>query len=91
MRGARHRWREKQLAVEVSISFSLGRHALIASVGRMVVPLPGGATTAKGLLLLCELVDCGDLEEAMSTKAAVRRFQPDYKGTRWDEPQASTS
>ena len=81
---------EKQLAVEVSISFALGRHALIASVVRMVVPLPGVATTAKGLLLLCELVDGGDLEEAMSTKAAVRKMQPDYAGTLWDAPSAAT-
>ena len=80
---------EKQLAVEVSISFALGRHKLIASVVRMVVPLPGVATTAKGLLLLCELVDGGDLEEAMSTKAAVRRMQPDYAGTLWDVPSAA--
>ena len=87
---ARHEM-EKQLAVEVSISFVLGRHALIASVVRMVVPLPGVATTAKGgLLLLCELVDGGDLEEAMSTKAAVRKMQPDYAGTLWDAPSAAT-
>ena len=81
---------EKGLAVEISINFVLGRHALIASVVRMVVPLPGVATTAKGLFLLCELVDCGDLEEAMSTKAAVRKMQPDYAGTLWDAPSATT-
>ena len=81
---------EKQLAVEVSINFTLGRHALIASVVRMVVPLPGVTTTAKGLLLLCELVDCGDLEVAMSTEAAVRVSKPDYAGTLWNAPSATT-
>ena len=67
-----------------------GRHALIASVVRMVVPLPGVETSAKGLLLLCELVDGGDLEEAMSSKAAVRKCQPDYAGHLWDAPSATT-
>ena len=81
---------EKQLSVEVSISFTLGRHPLIASVIRIIMPLPGIATTAKGLLLLCELVDGGDLEEAMSTKEAVRKAKPDYQGTFWDEPSSTT-
>jgi hypothetical protein len=71
---------EEKLAVEVSIGFAMGRCVLIASVVGVVVPLPGEPTTAKGLVLLCDLVDGSDLEEAMSTVEAVRIFKPDYKG-----------
>ena len=80
---------EQQFAVEASIGFAMGRHALIASVLGIIVPLPDIVSTAKGMLLLSDLVDSGDLEEAMSTKAAVAKEQPDYLGTFWDEPSAS--
>ena len=76
--------REKQLAAEVTFGFTMGRSPFVMSVFRMVVALPGTETTAKGLLLLCAFVDGGDLEEAMSTKDAVRREQPDYKGDLWE-------
>ena len=57
---------EKSLAVECSIGFALGRSPLAASVIRMVVPdLPDLKTNAKGMMLLCDLIDCGDLQEAM--------------------------
>lgn len=62
---------EKMLAVEVSVGFALGKSALIASVISMVVPLPGVESTAKGMLLLCDLV-----EEAMHTNPV----KEDYKG-----------
>lgn len=67
---------EKELAIEVSIGFALGKSALVASVISMVVPLPGVKSTAKGLLLLCDLVDGGDLEEAMHKKPESE----DYNG-----------
>ena len=81
---------EQQFTAEVSISFAMGRHALIASVVGVIVPLPGVVTTAKGMLLLSDLVDGGDLEEAMSTKEAVRMEKPDYKGKLWDTESART-
>ena len=72
---------EKKLAVEVSICFAMGRSPLTASVIRMVVPLPGVETTAKGLLLLCDLVDGGDLEEAMHSGAMqAGELIEDYDG-----------
>jgi len=83
--GAERITMEKELAVETSIGIALARHPLIASAIGAVVPLPGVETTAKGLLLLCDLVDAGDLEEAMSTKAAVAKLSPDYAGTLWDD------
>ena len=79
-----------QLALETSIGFALGRHPLIATVIGVVVVLPDSKTTAKGLLLLCEKIDCGDLEEAMSTKAAVAKAKPDYAGKLWSEPSSTT-
>lgn len=66
---------EKLLAVEVSIGFALGRSALVASVISMVVPLPDVKSTAKGPLLLCDLVDGGDLEEAMHKQPAAEDFK----------------
>ena len=45
----------------------------VASVISRIIPLPGVKSTAKGMLLLCDLVDGGDLEEAMSTKQAARK------------------
>ena len=80
---------EGQLAREVSIAFAMGRHSLIATVIGVVVILPDSKTTAKGLLLLCEMIDCGDLEEAMSTKAAVAKAKPDYAGELWNERSAT--
>lgn len=67
---------EKELAVEVSINFALGKSALIAPALGMVIPLPGVNSTAKGLLLLSDLVDGGDLEEAMHKQPA----REDYDG-----------
>ena len=75
--------REKDLAAEVTFGFTMGRSPFVMSVFRMVAALPDTETTALGLLLLCAFVDGGDLEEAMSTKEAVRREQPDYKGDLW--------
>ena len=86
--GAERRTMEKQLAVETSIGVAMARHSLIASVVGVVIPLPDVQTTAKGLLLLCDLVDAGDLEEAMSTKAAVAKQKPDYAGTLWNKESA---
>ena len=79
-----------QLALETSIGFAMGRHPLIATVIGVVVVLPDSKTTAKGLLLLCEKIDCDDLEEAMSTKAAVAKAKPDYAGKLQSEPSATT-
>ena len=79
-----------QLALETSIGFAMGRHPLIASVIGVVVVVPGSKTTAKGLLLLCGKIDCGDLEGAMSSKEAVRIQKPDYAGSLWSEPSATT-
>ena len=76
---------EKLLAIEVTFGFAMGRSPFVMTVIRMVVALPDIPTTANGLLLLCDFVDGGDLEEAMSTKEAVRREQPDYKGKLWQE------
>ena len=81
---------EGQLAREVSIAFALGRFPLIAMVIGVVVILPDSKTTAKGLLLLCENIDRGDLEEAMSTKAAVAKEKPDYAGELWSGQSATT-
>ena len=79
-----------QLALETSIGFAMGRHPLIASVIGVVVVVPGSKTTAKGLLLLCDKIDCGDLEGAMSSREAVRIQKPDYAGSLWSEPSATT-
>ena len=59
---ARHKV-EKQLAAECSIGFAMGRSPHTASVVRMIVP--DEDTNVRGMLLLCDLVDSGDLEEAM--------------------------
>ena len=72
---------EKELAVEVSIGFALGRSPLVASVISMVVILPGVESTAKDMLLLCDLVDGGDLEEAMHSQPV----KEDYLGYLYTE------
>ena len=76
---------EKQLANDVAFGFAMGRSPFIMTVFRVVVSLPDKESTAKGVLLLCDFVDGGDLEEAMSTKAAVKIEKPDYKGDLWDK------
>ena len=70
---------EKQLVVECGIGFAMGRSVFTASIVRMVVPLPDVETTALGMLLLCDLVDGGDLEEAMGK---------DYRGKLYSEEGA---
>ena len=80
----KRRKEEEKLANEVTFGFAMGRSPLVMAVIRTVMALPGTTTTAKGLLLLCDFVDGGDLEEAMSTKEAVRKAQPDYKGDLWE-------
>ena len=73
---------DKKLAVECAIAFAMGRSPFTASVRRMIVPgLPGVETTARGMLLLCDLVDRGDLEEAMGK---------DYRGELYSEEGAKT-
>lgn len=62
---------EKRLATECAIAFAMARSPLAASVIRMIAPLPGVKSTAKGMLILCDLVDAGDLDEAM--KSDTRR------------------
>ena len=73
---------DKKLAVECAIAFAMGRSPFTASVRRMVVPgLPDMETTARGMLLLCDLVDRGDLEEAMGKG---------YRGELYSEEGATT-
>ena len=73
---------EKALAKEVAIAFSAGRAPQIASVIRVLIPFPDIDTTVTGLLLLCDLVDGGDLEEAMHSgkKWASGSLVQDYTG-----------
>ena len=81
---------EKQLATEVAICFAMGRSPLTASVIRMIIVLPGVETTAKGLLLLCDLVDKGDLEEAFhSGKLHDDELVQDYSGALYTEGGAA--
>ena len=70
---------EKQLVIECAIGFAMGRSVFTASIVRMIVPLPDVDTTARGMLLLCDLVDGGDLEEAMGK---------DYRGKLYSEEGA---
>ena len=74
---------EKQLAAECALGFAMGRSPLTASVIRMIVPnLPDLKTNARGMLLLCDLVDEGDLEEAMG--------QNHYRGKLYSDQGAAT-
>ena len=76
----KRRKEEEKLANEVTFGFAMGRSPLVMAVIRTVMALPGTTTTAKGLLLLCDFVDGGDLEEAMSTNDC----HDDYKGGLWE-------
>ena len=82
--GERRLTLEKQLAVECSIGFAMGRTPLTASVIRMIVPnLPDLETNVRGLLLLCDLVDSGDLEEAMGKDYRGGTLYSDDGAARW--------
>ena len=82
---------EKDLAHEASAAFAIGRHALVASLIRMVVPLPGLESTAKNMLLFIDFVDAGDLELMMGTRQTYRRgrLYTEEGQARW--PMASIS
>ena len=56
---------ENSLASEVAMGFACGRAPCIASVVNVLLPQPGIETNARGLMLLCDLIIGGDLEEAM--------------------------
>jgi hypothetical protein len=72
---------EKGLATEVAIVFACGRAIGIASVVDALIPEPGDATSNTGLMLFCDLVDGGDLEEAMHSGAKRNgNLVEDYKG-----------
>ena len=83
---------EKSLAREVAIGFSAARGPQIASVIRVLIPLPGVETTIAGLLVLCDLVDGGDLEEAMHSGERKRNgeLKDDYSGKLYTEHGAKT-
>ena len=80
--------KEKELAKEAVFGFAMGRSPFTATVIRAIVA--GSLTNAKGLLLIQDFIDGGDLEEAMSTKESVKKLKPDYKGELWDEGAAAT-
>ena len=73
---------EKALASEVAIGFACGRAVGIASVIDALIPTPGVHTGAsEGLMLVCDLVDGGDLEEGMHSGAKKNgRLVEDYTG-----------
>jgi hypothetical protein len=73
---------EKSLATEVAICFVAGRSPQVAGVVQVIVTLPGIETDAKGVLLLCDLVDGGDLEGAMHSGKKNRNgdLVQDYQG-----------
>ena len=66
---------EKALASECAIAFASGRSSLTATVIRMVAPIPGFQSTAKGALILCDLIDAGDLEQAMKSDKHERYYR----------------
>ena len=76
---------EKDLALEASAAFAIGRHALIASLIRIVVPLPGLESTAKSMLLFIDFVDAGDLELMMGARQTYRqgRLYTEEGQARW--------
>ena len=83
---------EKDLATEVAIGFACGRAAQIASVVDVLIPQPGVETKAAGLMLICDLIDGGDLEEAMHSgkKRLDGDLVHDYRGTLYSEEGAKT-
>ena len=83
---------ELSLAREVAIGFSAARGPQIASVIRVLIPLPDIETTIAGLLVLCDLVDGGDLEEAMHSGKRKRGgdLEHDYSGALYTEHGANT-
>lgn len=83
---------EKDLAHEAGVAFALGRHVLVASMVRLVVPLSGSETTAKGMLLLSDFVDSGDLESAMHSGKKKRNGElvDDFEGKLYSEEGVKT-
>ena len=82
---------EKDLAREVAIGFSAARGPQIASVVRVLIPLPKmKETSTTGLLVLCDFVDGGDLEEAMHSGEPNRSGDliEDYRGMLYSEEGA---
>ena len=77
---------EKALVREVAIGFSAGRGPQIASVIRVLIPLPDIESTTTGLLVLCDLCGGGDLEEAMHSgkKKGNGVLVEDYAGTLYE-------
>ena len=73
---------ENELTTEVSIAFAAGRSPQIASVINTLIPLPGVDTNAKGIMLVCDLIDGGDFEEAMHSgaKKSNGELKHDYAG-----------
>ena len=83
---------DNALATEVSICFACGRSPQIASVVDTLIPQAGVETNAKGLMLVCDLVDGGDLEEAMHSGAKLRNgaLKHDYQGMLYSDAGATT-
>ena len=69
---------EKALASEVAIGFACGRAIGIASVIDALIPEP---CASDGLMLVCDFVDGGDLEDVMHSGAKKNgKLAKDYAG-----------
>ena len=80
---------EKGLTSEVGIVFAAGRSTQVAGVIQVIAPLSGIETNAKGVLLCCDLVEGGDLEEVVhSGKRKFGRLVKDYKGELYSDAGA---
>ena len=93
LKGAEQRELEKSLGREVAIGFSAARGPQIASVIRVLVPLPDIETMVAGILVLCDLVEGGDLEEAMHSgkRKGGGDLVEDYAGQLYSEKRARKS
>ena len=78
---------EKALASEIAICFASGRAIGISSVIDVSVPVGGGGS----LMLACEKVDGGDLEENMHSGAKkYGNLVQDYRGKLYSDEGAAT-
>ena len=83
---------EKLLTTEVSIVFAAGRSPQIASVINVLIPLPDVDTNAKGTMLVCDLIDGGDFEEATHSgeKKSNGELKHDFAGRLYSDEGAKT-
>ena len=81
---------EKAFATELALAFATGTSPLIASVVDALIPAPGVETSAKGLLIMCDLIESGDLEQAMHSGAKNRNGDliKDYSGKLYNDQGA---